>query len=667
MAYLSKKTLPEQEEQQQIGQQNQSAGPISLNQGEGLITNAGNPNQTNKTATNQASSVQPNSSGLFTNLSAYLNKNQEQAKGLAGNVAGQVIEKGNIAQGKIDTGINNFNTQAQQQEVRKDEGFVKGALQNATDFVKSQANVDQFIKQRDAKYTGPNSLQDTEDYNPALQAVTKANDTALATTNTAGRKTLLSNLYQSQQPKVGLLSLDNLLLQNDPNSEKTLKSSRDFVAPLSERLQSANQSSIQRANEVRKMNDETRAFTQGSLNQSRDGQKEDLTKQVSGFNQKLDEDTKKANQFLDFYNRAVDDKEFFDKYGVRKKDYGTDRALFDKFGLQSGQQTFNVFNDDYLNLGQVADVNAVRAQNWKDVATQDDVARYQALAQLASLDPAMYELTKASEIGPAYTLKQGDESLQGRIEKAKEDFLNDAAKRIIGGKYEQVYDQGGAGYVSVGDYLTNPDYYTRAQVIGTGGSGNLNALRDFGVASVGTNTALAPTFLAGGGGGQLTDSLSNLGASLNNDGGFLGGIAAIPVNFLGDVSRGLFGSGGGRDASEQRKDWGYVVGRSVGGGVYGNQTEGMFETANVGQALRAYLDGQGFGNYITEAGQHSAGGSSLRDMAENFGYRSKDGTKKVGYFNPILEAINQNQITDRSGPMTAEEALAARNNQILKG
>jgi hypothetical protein len=612
----------------------------------------------------------PKGSGRFTNLQKYVQANQG-----AGERTAAAVQKG------IQKSLDPFQKQAGQVEQAGQQGIQSGQqtiqsgqavntqmsapefnAQRAVEFANQASNVERVGQFRTGQAVDEAALQKQ---NEAFQQANinlggQVNTQGEAVGSEIGRIGLLKQAFGGQNKpgySQGQSRLDNLLLQSNGQNIQSLQNQiqneQSNVRNLQARAAAQGKSIEQVIADESKLAKDITGTTEANIGRF----KTDLGGQVAGFNKDLEAGIKSGNTFIDFYNKAVTDDQFKSKYGISKKEYQFNKPLFEQFGLQSGQQTFNVFNNQDLNLGQVADIEARRAQDFRDVATQQNVAEYDALARLRGLEKAQYELDKASDINKAgFKQKEGAASLQGRIDKARTEFLDQAKNRLIEGGTGYVEGVKGAGYVSLADYLKNPDYYKRAQVqFNDGSGGNLNALQQYGSGLMGLGAPGLSLSTGIGDTRDVTNTINNVNSGIKqiDGGGALGNFLSIQGNVLGEISRGLFGAGGGNDTGKGQQ---YVIGRTIGGGIYGDQTREGFEGAATGQALQNYLNSQGFGNYLTEGGVQQ-GSSQLEDMAREFGYRTNvqgEGVKQ-GFYNPMFERQAIEQAATQSGPLTREQ------------
>ena len=598
----------------------------------------------------QQSPAPQRGSGRFTNLQKYVQANEGAGQRLATGATKQIERK--LAPVKKEAAVQEQRSgqsiqQGQQaltqgQALQQQMAAPEFTPQRAVEFAGTQGNVERVGQFRTGQAIDERALE--QQRQAFLQATAnlgqRVDERGQQVGSEIGRINLLKEAFGGRnrdQYTTGQSRLDNLLLQAGPGNlqalQQNIQANRQNINELQAKAAAQGKSIQQVIADEASLAKGIQETTAANVERFKTG----LGGQVGEFNRALEENLRQGNQFVDFYNQAITDAEFKNKYGISKKDYQFNRDLFGEFGLQRGQQTFNVFNNRDLNLGQVAEIEGRRAQDWRDVATGQNVSEYEALARLKGLTQPEFELAKASDINRAgYRQYEDERSLQGRINKAREDFLKKAETELIKGTTGWVEGVKGTGAVNLADYLRNPDYYNRAQV---------QFQRDEG--------------------STYGDNFSNLAQAA----------LTLPLTLSPALIPGLFG-GGGQDYGKGEQ---YVTGRTIGGGVYGDRTEQGFLGATTGQALRDYLASQGFANYLTEQGVRSSA-AGAEDLARQFGYRTsqRDDMTQEGFYNPMFERERfmqslglptglpgevSTQIVGRSGPMTAEEALANRPTQ----
>lgn len=294
-------------------------------------------------------------SGRFTNISNYLQANSGYNKdggGLAGKIAGNINNQGNAVKQEVGKAQNEFNTAAQQNRVGYDEGTVNNALNDSTNFAQNDQNVDKFQQQLNAKYQGPQGIQNAEIHqNKAqnLQNLTKQ------TTTEGGRFGLLKNMFNKPTYTGGQQKLDNLLLQGNQGQLKNLTGTRQLGNQVVNQVNTSNQKAIE---EAQKFKDEAAATAQKT--------REEYLKSLTGFDADL---AGRASQL------NTDRQTQYDTALKAMKDDFVSDADLSRFGLAKGQSLYGLDLNNYINQNKTAATNV-------NAATEADYGKAAALRKL---------------------------------------------------------------------------------------------------------------------------------------------------------------------------------------------------------------------------------------------------------------------------------------------
>jgi hypothetical protein len=170
------------------------------------------------------------------NLDANKNYNQK-AGGLAGNIHAGLQNQASGIQNNINTAQNKFQTEADKKHITYDQNTVDQAINNPTGFVYNdgnteavnQANLDKFIEQRDAQYTGPSQLDSSNSLYSQAQGF---KNTANLTNSQNGRFGLLSSMFGKPSYTSGQQGLDNFMLQGNKQQLDGLQKVRSLGSSL---------------------------------------------------------------------------------------------------------------------------------------------------------------------------------------------------------------------------------------------------------------------------------------------------------------------------------------------------------------------------------------------------------------------------------------------------
>lgn len=104
-------------------------------------------------------------------------------------------------------------------------------------------------------------------------------------------------------------------------------------------------------------------------------------------------------------------------FGMRP-DAGLSAEQLQRLGVNRQYGAFDVMEN--LTGAEDVAVKGRAAQDYRDAATQADVDRYAALANIAGISPD--RLTQAADLGETYTAREGDASLSDRLQRAQAAF-----------------------------------------------------------------------------------------------------------------------------------------------------------------------------------------------------------------------------------------------------
>jgi hypothetical protein len=590
------------------------------------------------------------SSGRFTNIQQFLQANKQ-----AGQQIGQAIGGG------ISTGLSKAkekaSTEAQQvgEAVRAAQGNVqqgqqfleqmKGPAFNAESFVQNEPQLQQFTGLRTGEQQGKDLATLQKEQLESSQAAAMANQQLQQRQQQLGD---ISNRYgllqefvgKSPNYGLGAQRLDQTLFQRASGNvlgglQKSLQQQKqtDFKSLLDNIATLQNQISG-----VKTSGQELAGGLQTQANVNEQALIDALTGKIGGVNEQRQAEQARY-------------KEFFDILTSKKKDSTLDKELFEKFGLTNAERTYNVLNDPNLTLGQIANISNQMAQNYQDVAQQSDVDKYAALAKMAGIAPD--RLRQAGNLEAAASIRTGEDSLRGRLDRAKQVFEERAGKTTITGTGS---DTGSSGILGSGGTAESNVSKNVADFIKSGGMAGVS-----GVSAPTNLTSLLqfvnPAFMAP----QVINATANIpidaAASLPAAGTLAAGTIMQPLtNILNPTSvisgLGLTGNSGSMSAAQARAQ---------------NQ---MLSN------MQDYLNRQGYYNYLTAGGPVSTNDLETalrtetirqRDVGLNYGdiqdanaFKERQ-TAKI--LNPMIDPNSSSQV---SGTVSRYENILKQNPNLTE-
>ncbi len=244
---------PLNKDDQGQGQQ-ATAGPQQIASGQAATVGAGN-----------AAAPQGTKSGRFNNISTYLKANSgynAAGGGLAGQVAGNIQNQGNQVKETTNQAQNQFNSSAESNRVKYDGDTVNNAMNNSADFAKDDQNVNKFQSMLNAKYNGPQGIDNAHVIQNQAQNVKNLTD---QTSSEGGRFGLLKQMFNKPTYSGGQQKLDNLLLQGNRNQLNKLTGTRQLGAQTVNNVNQATNAATQAAGQFSQEAQDTQAKTRGDL------------------------------------------------------------------------------------------------------------------------------------------------------------------------------------------------------------------------------------------------------------------------------------------------------------------------------------------------------------------------------------------------------------------
>lgn len=301
----------------------------------------------------------------FVNTQDYVKANQGQNFGsrVAGDVSG-------VAQGAVDSlgqVQKTFNNQADAGTVqRSDNVLSKIKSGNAASVVGNKNLLNSYQTMQNAQYRGPNELSQVDGFGSLAQKYGQARSYLDNTATDQGRKALLGDLYRRPNYTGGMKSLDQTILQADPNSRSQLQDVRERYAGIDDDI--------------------------GQASQQAQSLAQDRAAQAKALRQLVDKTT--SGQFSDL--RSALESQIDIENRSRKG------AFENLLGWEiSRAQNDSVFTPDIVEAAvRKASSRGQDVKSFGEVARDDQIAQYNALAQLLGQQDRSISKQKS---GPSYT------------------------------------------------------------------------------------------------------------------------------------------------------------------------------------------------------------------------------------------------------------------------
>lgn len=348
----------------------------------------------------------------------------QQTQGILGTAAAPTQQKtgffGDISEGPV------MNAQQAQAAAAQKQGVqpVQSQAFNPMAFINDANRLTDFTKIKTGQGINEDQLGSQASKSQLLAGMTQTQSQGLLdrTKNAQGRTSLIGETFNRPTYTQGQQRLDSLFLTGagkqginalQDKAKQNVSQATNVYNQATQGVQQAGDLKTQEANLQKALQDRANALEQSYISQ--------LQNQIGNVNTARDAERARG---ADFFNTLVG----------KQPGKTLDQDLFNELQLREGENTFKVLNDPNLTKEQIFNFSQRNAQNVQDVATQQDVDYYKALAQLSKgslgqqgefVAPTQdqLQLSKASDLDRAMSAITGDASLRNKLNTAQADFL----------------------------------------------------------------------------------------------------------------------------------------------------------------------------------------------------------------------------------------------------
>lgn len=323
---------------------------------------------------------QPAKSGSWTNLRSYLDANRNAGRQMAEKVTGNVRQEGQEAQQALQGAQQQFQQSVMGSGVGYGEDTqqaIQQAVQDPTQAIQNQDLTDRIAKIREARYEGPTDLSQAQGYQNYLKEAGEAQQKVNKAGTMSGRNELLNKVYSQPEYTSGQRKLDQLLIQNTPESREQFASLKNILTQQDQSQQQAQEQARQLAEQRAQETQQAQEAFRQSFGITPEGTFAQEGA-IPEFQQQLEQNlqqrkTQRQQEFEALQNR------------LRNRD-----ITAQELGLSEGQRLYNALDktDPFVQMEAFDPTKAV---------TQDEFSRAQALQQLAGIDAPI-----SSAIGQEY-------------------------------------------------------------------------------------------------------------------------------------------------------------------------------------------------------------------------------------------------------------------------
>lgn len=345
---------------------------IGSGAGGGAPVGSGQGSQTNVTpAGNNPVSTAPQQKPAT--VQDYLGANKEQ-----GNQLGQQFQSNLNAVGAkdtkaIDDAASSVKNQVQAGTTAYDPNVVNKAVSDPTKVANDPGQLQSFLKQWNASYTGPSSFEGTDDYTKANSAATDAQTHATEVGDAGGRKQILQDDYGVYGQ--GNKGLDQTLLQNSDNFGKVLDTGKQ-LSSLPDYLAG-------KATDVNTAATKAADDTAAAKKNTQDLFANSLTNFQTGLNNKVTADQQQATSTV---NQVKADLASGDASKVMADLNKSDLSPSDRMTIFSYLDQMNKDYGAKPDLTNFYTYNPATDINPASAASKDDFAKAAALQKLTGVD-----------------------------------------------------------------------------------------------------------------------------------------------------------------------------------------------------------------------------------------------------------------------------------------
>jgi len=398
MATIANPYNPDEDKanQQQAGGQGQVNTPVSVTGVSPVSGGAGNA-----AATQAPANPKGTSSGRFTNITSYLKANQNYGKqpgqeGQQGGLGAALVNKYQNEANELSSAIGSsgnpsqtaagqqgssgllgqYGQQAEAGRNKLNQGLLDQLHGDVTSLANDPEKYAQYQKMMSGQYTAAD-LGDTSQLENKIQ---KFQQNAGNTDTESGRYNLLKQTFNKPGYGGGQQKLDQVLLQADQGQLGKLSAIKKQSSDIGQQLQKAK-------DYVASTNEKYSQEAADTAKRTKQELADEQLRQEAQLGLKLQREQAKRDIAQDAFQKEL-------KSGKISKNYGLDTDY-----------TYGVNPLDFYSEGAdiYADVNGQKVRNYGAVATDEDRARFNALAKLAGQDTGTvggYSLDKTN-VDPA--------------------------------------------------------------------------------------------------------------------------------------------------------------------------------------------------------------------------------------------------------------------------
>lgn len=391
--------VPKDNDQDPYNRNNGTPKPVTIGSGAGgsapIGSGEGNQTNGNPSTVNPVNQIPQQKSAT---VQDYLGANKAQGNELAGQFKSKLETKAVADKGAIDTSASTIKNQAQAGTTAFNPTVVNAAVKDPTKVANDPAQLQSFLKQWNAAYTGPSTFESSPEYSVAAKAAADAKTKSEQVGEASGRKQILQDEFGVYGQ--GNKGLDHTLLQNSDEFSgiqdlgKNFASLPDYFTNQAKDVDTATQKGQETTAAAKK---NTQDLFSGALT----GFQTDLTNRVSS-NQKSAGDT---------VNKIKADLATGDLSKVQATLNSSNLTPAEKSSIQSYLSTLNATYGVKPDLNNYYIYNPATDISAASTASKDDFAKAAALQKLTGVDYS--GVLNPADVSKAGTWNNASSGFQG--------------------------------------------------------------------------------------------------------------------------------------------------------------------------------------------------------------------------------------------------------------
>lgn len=369
----------------------------------------------------------------FGTIQDYFKGNQQQGEKLGQDFNAKLDTAKQKGQQEIGEAANTARGEVANNTIGFDQNIVNSAVSDPTKVAGNQTDYDKFQQQWNAEYKGPQSFEDTAEYDTAAKAAGAAKSKAEQVGSAGGRQQMLQDEFKVYG--AGNQGLDEALIQQSSEFNKIGDKAKE-LSSLQDYLGQQSQDIASKAQQAKDTTQQTKSQAQGAFSGALTNFQKDLNSRVQTVQDKINANQTTAKAYKDALDSRDPNKiaQTIKNIGLNAADQAT---IMDYVNTTSSSLPFKAsLSGNYnYNTPTVADTAAV--------ATKEDYDKAAALQKLTGVDyGGVLNQNDASKAG---TFAVGDPNAGLNVDSLKSNLRQYLIDKQIQQSQGKPVDGGGTG------------------------------------------------------------------------------------------------------------------------------------------------------------------------------------------------------------------------------